>query len=66
MASKIWGYEVILNAITHSETLARPGNYDEAEMPVLEASRKQSNASGRDDDLRCTGHRTIGPPMALP
>jgi hypothetical protein len=45
-------YEVVLTAVTRSEALAREGKCDEAEMLVLEASRKLSKPSGAEDDLR--------------
>lgn len=45
-------YEIILEAIKRSELLTREGSYDEAEMIVLEANRKLSRASGRDEDFR--------------
>jgi len=45
-------YDLVLNAVTRSEALAREGKYDEAEMLVLEANRRLSKASGAEDDLR--------------
>jgi hypothetical protein len=45
-------YEVVRDAITRSEALAREGKYDEAEMLVLEVNRELSKASGAEDDLR--------------
>ncbi|NDY90852.1 hypothetical protein [Ideonella livida] len=45
-------YEVVRGAIDRSEVLVREGQFEEAEMLVLEANRKLSKASGVDDDLR--------------
>ena len=45
-------YEELRDVLTRSEALVREGQYDEAEMLVLEANRKLSKASGAEDDLR--------------
>jgi len=45
-------YEIVLEALSQSETLARSGKFDEAEDLVLEANRKLTDASGHSDDLR--------------
>lgn len=45
-------YEVVREAIVRSESLAKEGKYDEAEMLVLDANRKLSEASGLWDDMR--------------
>ncbi|KQW00446.1 hypothetical protein [Rhizobacter sp. Root1221] len=49
---KLGLYEILLNALTRAETLAKDGNYDDAEMVVLEAGRLLGAASGAHDDLR--------------
>lgn len=48
-------YEAVKDAIDRSELLVRQGQYEEAEMLVLEANRKLSEASGANDDLRSLG-----------
>lgn len=45
-------YEMMHEAIAHSEALVREGKYEDAEMLVLEANRKLSKASGAEEDLR--------------
>ncbi|KQV92820.1 hypothetical protein [Rhizobacter sp. Root1221] len=45
-------YDLLNEAVTQSEVLAREGKYDDAEMLILEAGRKLSTASGVEDDLQ--------------
>lgn len=45
-------YEVVRDAIAHSEALGLAGKYEEAADLVLEANRKLSTAFGAEDDLR--------------
>lgn len=45
-------YDMVREALSQSEALARDGKYDEAETLVLEVNRKLSEASGHNDDLR--------------
>lgn len=45
-------YEVVRDAIDHSEGLVREGRYEEAEMLVLDANRKLSKASGVEADMQ--------------
>jgi hypothetical protein len=45
-------YEEVKEAIRRSEVLVRAAKYEEAELLVLETSRKVSRLSGAEEDLR--------------